>query len=61
MEPALTLPQRAAKIRDYYPQIPTEVAQQHRSFFDEVWNLCGAVMDSSADSGQLFPPSSIMG
>jgi hypothetical protein len=56
----LTLAQRAAKIRDHYPEIPTEVIQQDRGFYDEVWSLCGAIMDDSTDSSQFVPSTPIM-
>jgi hypothetical protein len=54
-----TFGERAAKIREDLQQLPTAVIQQHRQFFDDVWNFCGAVVDAETggDGGQFVPPS----
>jgi hypothetical protein len=50
-----TLAERAAKIREDLQKIPTPTIQQHRQFFDDVWNLCGALIDAESDTGQFVP------
>jgi hypothetical protein len=51
----LTLAERAEKIRDAFQKISPQTIQQNQQFFDEVWNFCGAVIDSQQDGGQLIP------
>jgi hypothetical protein len=55
-----TLAQRAANIRAHFEKIPTEVIQQDKEFYAEVWNFCGAIMDDPTDGGQFVPSSPIM-
>jgi hypothetical protein len=49
-----TLAQRVAKIREDFEKIPPATIQQNRQFFDDVWNLCGAVMDAEENSTGQF-------
>jgi hypothetical protein len=56
----LTLAQRAAKIQEHFKKIPPEVIQQDKEFYNEIWNLCGAIMDESTDGGQFVPSTPIM-
>ena len=56
----LTLAQRAANIQAHFDKIPQQVIQQDKEFYNEVWSLCGAIMDDS-DGGQFVPSTSIMG
>jgi hypothetical protein len=54
-----TLVERAAKIQADLQNLPSATIRQHQQFFDDVWMLCGAVIDAdaSSDGGQSVPPS----
>lgn len=41
-----TLTAQAVKIRKEFQDIPLTIIQEYRRFFDDVWNLCGAIMAS---------------
>lgn len=55
-----TFAERATKIREDLQKLPTDVIQQNRRFFDDVWNFCGAVIDASEDGGGQFVPPSLI-
>lgn len=42
-----TLTERAVKIREEFQDIPITIIQEYRQFFDDIWNLCGAIVDAS--------------
>lgn len=42
-----TLTGRAVKIREEFQDIPITIIQEYRQFFDDIWNLCGAIVDAS--------------
>ena len=41
-----TLAKRAVKIREEFQDIPITVIQEHRQFFDDVWNLCLTIIEA---------------
>jgi hypothetical protein len=41
-----TLPAQAVKIRKEFQDIPLTIVQEYRQFFDNVWNLCGAIIEA---------------
>ena len=42
-----TLTAQAVKVREGFQDIPLTIIQEYRQFFDDVWNLCGAIIESS--------------
>jgi|HubBroStandDraft_6_1064221.scaffolds.fasta_scaffold5456888_2 hypothetical protein len=56
-----TLAERAAKIQQDFQNLPPETVQKNRQFFHDVWNFCGAVIESTQDDNGQFIAPSIMG
>lgn len=51
---------RANKIREEVRKMPPEITQEHKLFFDEVWNFCGAVIDESEQGTSQFVPDPLI-
>ena len=46
-----TLTAQAVKVREEFQDIPLTIIQEYRQFFDDVWNLCGAIIDEPEQEG----------
>ena len=40
-----TLAAQAVKVRNEFQDIPLTIIQEYRQFFDDVWSLCGAIIE----------------
>jgi hypothetical protein len=40
-----TLTAQALKVREEFQDIPLTIIHEYRQFVDDVWNLCGAIID----------------
>lgn len=42
-----TVVERAVKIREEFQDIPITIIHEYRQFFDDIWNLCEAIINAS--------------
>ena len=42
-----TLTAQAVKLLEEFKDIPLTIIQEYRQFFDDVWNLCGAIIEAN--------------
>jgi len=46
-----TLAAQAVKVRKEFQDIPLTIIQEYKQFFDDVWNLCGAIIEDPEQEG----------
>ena len=44
-----TLAAQAVKVRKEFEDIPLTIIQDYRQFFDDVWNLCGTIIEDDPE------------